>query len=160
LTQNKSYGYSAYQIEFGGLFVKIIKTGLLMVLLVGSMMIFGCSEGHHEELVAPIHLEMPTDNLQHRIGVSGFILGTFMMLNGYIIIIASCIVLLVKEATFAKILDTISMIAPMLNSSQEKQEKLTGYLGLLTNAETRSKIGSIALLVGLVIAYIGAWIAL
>ena len=140
--------------------MKMIKTGLLLVLLVSSMMIFGCGEGHHEELVAPIHLEMPTDNLQHRIGVSGFILGTFMMLNGYIVIIASCIVLLVKETTFAKILDTIRMIAPMLNSSQEKQEKFTGYLGLLTEAETRTKVGSIAMLVGLVIAYIGAWIAL
>jgi hypothetical protein len=140
--------------------VKIIKTGLLMVLIVGSLMIVGCGEGHHEELVAPIHLEMPTHDLQHRIGVSGFILGTFMMLNGYILIIASCIVLLVKETTFAKILDTIRMIAPMLNPSQEKQEKFTGYLGLLTNAETRTKVGSIALLVGLVIAYIGAWIAL
>jgi hypothetical protein len=138
----------------------MIKTGLLMVLLASSMMIFGCGEGHHEEVVAPIHLEMPTHDLQHRIGVSGFILGTFMMLNGYIVIIASCIVLLVKETTFAKILDTIRMIAPMLNTSQEKQEKLTGYLGLLTNAETRTKAGSIALLVGLVIAYIGAWIAL
>jgi hypothetical protein len=138
----------------------MIKTGLLMVLLVSSMMILGCGEGHREELVAPIHLEMPTHDLQHRIGVSGFILGTFMMLNGYIVIIASCIVLLVKETTFAKILDTICMIAPMLNSSQEKQEKFTGYLGLLTNAETRTKVGSISLLVGLVIAYIGAWIAL
>jgi hypothetical protein len=140
--------------------VKMIKAGLLMVLLVGSMMIFGCGEGHHEELVAPIHLEMPTHDLQHRIGVSGFILGTFMMLNGYIVIIASCIVLLVKETTFAKILDTIRMISPMLDSSQEKQEKITGYLGLLTDAETRTKAGSIALLIGLVIAYIGAWIAL
>jgi hypothetical protein len=140
--------------------VNMIKTGLLMVLLVSSMMIFGCGEGHHEEIVAPIHLEMPTDNLQHRIGVSGFILGTFMMLNGYIVIIASCIVLLVKETAFAKILDTIRMIAPMLNASQEKQDKFTGYLSLLTNAETRTKVGSIALLVGLVIAYIGAWIAL
>jgi hypothetical protein len=140
--------------------VKIIKTGLLMVLLVSSMMIFGCGEGHHEEVVAPIHLEMPTHDLQHKIGVSGFILGSFMMLNGYIVIIASCIVLLVKETTFAKILDAIRMIAPMLNPSQEKQEKFTGYLGLLTDAETRTKVGSIALLVGLVIAYIGAWIAL
>lgn len=140
--------------------MKMFKAGLLLVLIASSIMIFGCGGGHHEEVVAPIHLEMPTDNLQHEIGVSGFILGTFMMLNGYIVIILSCIVLLVKETTFAKILDTIRMIGPMLNPSQEKQEKITGYLGLLTDAETRTKVGSIALLVGLVIAYIGAWIAL
>jgi len=148
------------QIEFGGLFVKICKTGLLMVLIVSSMMVLSCGEGHHEEVVAPIQIEMPSHDLQHRIGISGFILGTFMILNGYIVIIASCIVLLVKETTFTKIIDTIRMISPMLNPSEQQQEKFTGYLGLLTNAETRTKVGSIALLVGLVIAYIGAWIAL
>lgn len=138
----------------------MFKTFLLMVLVVSSMMIFSCGGGHHEEVVAPIQIEMPSHDLQHKIGISGFILGTFLMLNGYIIIITSCIVLLVKETTFAKILDTIRMISPMLNPSQEKQEKFTGYLGLLTDAETRTKVGSIALLVGLVTAYIGAWIAL
>jgi len=140
--------------------VKMFRAGLLLVLIASSVMMFGCGGGHHEEVVAPIHLEMPTENLQHRIGISGFILGTFMMLNGYLVIIASCIVLLVKETTFAKILDTIRMVGPMLNPSQDKQEKFAGYLGLLTDAETRTKVGSIALLAGLVIAYIGAWIAL
>ena len=133
---------------------------LLMVLVVGSLTVSGCGEGHHEEVVAPIHLEMPTHDLQKRIGVSGFILGTFMMLNGYLVIIASCIVLLVKETTFAKIIDAIRMIGPMINPSGQHQEKFTGFLGLLADAETRTKVGSIALLVGLVIAYIGAWIAL
>jgi len=131
-----------------------------MVLLAISMMVLSCGEGHHEEVVAPIQIEMPSHDLQHKIGISGFILGTFMMLNGYIVIIASCIVLLVKETTFTKILDTLRMLTPMLNQSEQQQEKVMGYLGLLTNAETRTKAGSIALLAGLVIAYVGAWIAL
>ena len=140
--------------------MKIFKTGLLMILIASSLMVLSCGEGHHEEVVAPIQIEMPSHDLQHRIGISGFILGTFILMNGYIVIIASCIVLLVKETTFTKILDTIRMISPMLNSSDQQQEKITGYLGLLTNAETRTKVGSMALLAGLVIAYVGAWIAL
>jgi hypothetical protein len=124
------------------------------------MCLVGCGNGHNEEVVAPIHLEMPTNNLQHDIGVSGFIFGVFLLLNAYVIIIVSCIILLVKESTFAKIIDTIRMLAPMVIPAQEKQEKFTGVLSVLTNAETRTKVGSIALLVGLVLAYFGAWIAL
>lgn len=140
--------------------MKIWKAGLLVVLVVFSMTIVGCGGGHHEEVVAPIQLEMPTDNLQKEIGVSGFILGTFMMLCGYIAIIFSCIILLVKEVTFAKILDTIRMVGPMLNPSAEQPDKLSGYLALLTDAATRVKVGYVGLFVGLVIAYLGAWIAL
>ena len=140
--------------------MKIFKTGLLMILIASSLMVLSCGEGHHEEVVAPIQIEMPSHDLQHKIGISGFILGTFILMNGYIVIIASCIVLLVKETTFAKIIDTIRMVSPMLNPSEQQQEKITGYLGLLTNAETRTKVGSMALLAGLVIAYVGAWIAL
>jgi hypothetical protein len=82
------------------------------------------------------------------------------MLNGYIIIIVCCIIILVKESTFAKIIDTIRVISPMVVPAQEKQEKVMGFLGLLTNAETRMTVGSIGLLAGLVLAYLGACIAL
>lgn len=160
LTRNEANRYSAVQIEFGGLFVKMFRAGLLVFLMVFSLIMFGCGGSHHEEVVAPIHLEMPTDDLQHEIGVSGFILGTFMMLNGYLVILISCVILLVKEGTFTKILDAIRMVGPMLNPNQQQQEKIGGYLNLLTNAETRVKVGYVGLLVGLVFAYIGAWIAL
>jgi len=160
LTRAGPYGYSSEQIEFGGLFVKIYRAGLLVILLAVVLMLAGCGDGHHEEVVAPIHLEMPTDNLQKEIGISGFILGMFMMLNGYIAIIVSCIVLLVKESTFAKILDAIRMIGPMLNPEAQQQNRLSGYLALLTDAATRVKVGYIGLFAGVVIAYIGAWIAL
>ena len=140
--------------------MKICRAGLLVVLMMFSLMMFGCGDGGHEDIVAPIHLEMPSDHLQKEIGVSGFILGTFMMLNGYIVIIISCIILLVKEGTFAKILDAIRMIGPMLNPSAQQPDKLSGYLALLTDASTRVKVGYIGLLAGLVIAYVGAWIAL
>lgn len=140
--------------------MKIGKAGLLVVLVVFSLTVIGCGDGHHEEVVAPIHLEMPTDHLQKEIGVSGFILGTFMMLGGFIVIILSCVILLVKEGTFAKILDAVRMIGPMLNPSAEQPGRLSGYLTMLTDASTRVKVGYIGLFAGLVIAYLGAWVAL
>ncbi|HPC47262.1 MAG TPA: hypothetical protein PLW83_04400 [Deltaproteobacteria bacterium] len=120
----------------------------------------GCETGQNE-VMAPIRLEMPTDNLQKEIGVSGFILGTFIMLNGYLVIIASCIILLVKETTFTKILDLARMAGPMLNpQASERPSRITALLLPLTDAATRVKAGYMGLLAGLVMAYIGAWIAL
>jgi hypothetical protein len=110
--------------------------------------------------MAPIRLEMPTDNLQKEIGVSGFILGTFVMLNGYIVIIASCIVLLVKESTFSKILDIVKMAGPMVSPDAGRPDRLSSFLSPLTDPSSRVKVGYMGLLAGLVLAYIGAWVAL
>ncbi|MCE5275720.1 MAG: hypothetical protein ABFD70_14045 [Syntrophaceae bacterium] len=140
--------------------MKILRVGLLVVLIALCLSIVGCGIGEHEEVVAPIHLEMNTSNVQHEIGVSGFIFGMFLLLNAYVVIIVSCVILLVKESTFAKIIDAIRMLAPMVMPMQEKQEKVNGVLGLLTQGDTRMKVGSLCLLAGLVMAYIGAWIAL
>ena len=140
--------------------MKILRGGLLIVLITICFGVVGCGHGDHEEVVAPIHLEMPSGEFQHEIGVSGFILGTFIMLNGFIVIIVCCIIILVKESTFAKIIDTIRVVSPMVVPAQEKQEKVMGFLGLLANAETRMTVGSIGLLAGLVLAYLGACIAL
>lgn len=140
--------------------MKILRGGLLVILIAMSLSVVGCWRGEHEEVVAPIHLEMPSEGIQHEIGISGFILGTFIMLNAYIVIIVCLIIILVKESTFTKIIDTIRMFSPMVIPAQEKQEKVMGFLGLLTNADMRMKVGSIGLLAGLVLAYIGACIAL
>jgi len=140
--------------------VKVFKLGLLVVMIVSVFAIAGCGNGHHEEVVAPINIEMPSDNLQHRVGVSGFIFGTFVLLNAYVIIIVSLITLLVKETVFTRIIDLIRLVTPMIVTAQDKQEKFFGYLALLSDAETRMKIGSIGLMAGLLAAYLGAWIAL
>ncbi len=145
--------------------MKIHRACLLVFLVALAMMFVGCGS-QNEEMVAPIHIEMPTGDLQHEIGVSGFILGTFLMLNGYIVIILSCIILLVKEGTFARILGAIRMVGPMFNPpggqqpEQPKPDMIAAYLNLLTDAPTRVKVGYVGLLAGLVIAYVGAWIAL
>jgi len=140
--------------------VKVFKIGLLIVMIVSLFAIAGCGNGHHEEVVAPINIEMPSDNLQHRVGISGFIFGTFVLMNAYVIIIISLITLLVKETAFTRIVDLIRLVAPMIITAQDKQEKFFGYLALLSEAETRMKVGSIGLMAGLLAAYLGAWIAL
>jgi hypothetical protein len=122
--------------------------------------IAGCGNGHHEEVVAPISIEMPSGNLQHKVGVSGFIFGTFVLLNAYVVIIISLITLLVKETVFTRIVDLMRLVVPMVVTAQDKQEKFLGYLALLSDAETRMKVGSIGLMAGLLAAYLGAWIAL
>lgn len=138
-----------------------MRRAFLLALVLGILLACaGCETSQHE-VMAPIRLEMPTDNLQKEIGISGFILGTFIMLNGYLVILASCIVLLVKETTFTKILDVIRMVGPMMNpQASDKPSGISGMLQPLTDASTRVKVGYVGLLIGLVIAYVGAWIAL
>ena len=110
--------------------------------------------------MAPIHMEMSTDNLHPRVGLSGFVFGTFLLLNAYVLIIFSCILLVVKEKTVKKIIDTISMVAQMLNPSNAGEGKGQGFLGLLSHSDTRVHIGSVGLIAGVLLAYLGAWIAM
>lgn len=133
---------------------------LLAVMAVTVLFFAGCGS-HHEEsaAIAPIHLEMSTENLQSKVGLSGFILGTFMLINAYILIILGCVALLVKEQTFQKISDTVRMGVGMLNPSGSQDGAFLKLLALLSNAETRFQIGSVGLIAGLILAYIGAWIA-
>lgn len=133
---------------------------LLAIVAVSVLFFAGCGNHHEEsEAIAPIHLEMSTENLQSKVGLSGFILGTFMLINAYVFIILSCVVLIVKEQTFQKIADTVRMVIQMLNPSGSQDGAFLKILALLSNAETRFQIGSAGLIAGLVLAYIGSWIA-
>ncbi|HQG32694.1 MAG TPA: hypothetical protein PLA83_12260 [Deltaproteobacteria bacterium] len=137
-----------------------LKFCLLAIMAVSVLFFAGCGS-HHEEsaAIAPIHLEMSTENLQSKVGLSGFILGTFMLINAYVLIILSCVALLVKEQTFQKISDTVRMGMQMLNPSGSQDGAFLKVMALLSNAETRFQIGSAGLIIGLVLAYVGAWIA-
>jgi hypothetical protein len=140
--------------------VQRISFFLLAIVAVTVLFFAGCGS-HHEEstAMAPIHLEMSTENLQSKVGLSGFILGSFMLLNAFVLIILSCVTLIVKEQTFQKISDTVRMGIQMLNPSQGQDGAFLKILALLSNAETRFQIGSAGLIAGLILAYIGAWIA-
>lgn len=133
----------------------------LLVLFAVSLLCFaGCGNGNEvSSSIAPIHLEMDTQNLQGRVGLSGFIFGIFMLLNAYVIIILSCVALVVKEQAFQKIADTIRMGLRMLNPSEEQDGKFLKLMALLSNGDTRFQLGSAGLVVGLIFAYIGAYIA-
>ena len=133
---------------------------LLVMFVLTLLTLAGC--GHHADVGGsgvPVQLEVSTENIQERVGLSGFIFGAFLLLNAYFIIIASCVALVVKEQTFRKISDTIRTVSQMLNPSREQEGGFFKILGLLSNAETRFQLGTIGLIVGLVIAYFGAWIA-
>lgn len=133
---------------------------LLAMFIVSILCFAGCGDHHGDSAtIAPIHLEMDTENLQGRVGLSGFIFGTFMLLNAYIVILLSCVTLLVKEKTFQKITDTIRLGLKMLNPAQEEDGMFLKIMGLLSNGDTRFQIGSAGMVIGLLFAYIGAWIA-
>ena len=138
-----------------------VRIYLLVVLVVLSMGLVGCGGNDGgSEIMAPIHMEMSTDNLHPRMGLSGFVFGTFVLLNAYLVIIFSCILLIVKEPTVKKIIDTISMVAQMLNPSNAGGGKDKGILSLLSHSDTRVQIGSVGLIAGILFAYLGAWIAM
>jgi len=107
----------------------------------------------------PIHMEIPTDQLQPKMGLSGFIFGTFLMLNAYIVIILSSILLAIKDNTINKVVTSLRMVVQMLNAGGA-EGKAMQLLGMLANADTRVQFGTIGLVAGVVLAYFGAWIAM
>jgi hypothetical protein len=140
--------------------VQKIRICLLVMFALTLLAMSGCGR-HHDgvETGVPVQLEVSTENIQERVGLSGFIFGTFLMLNAYFLIIASCIALVVKEQTFKKISDTIRTVSQMLNPNQTQDGALLKVLGMLSNAETRFSLGTFGMIVGLIVAYFGAWVA-
>lgn len=142
--------------------MRSVMIGLLVLCTVLALGLTGCGgDNERSSFEAPIHLEMDTDNLQPRMGLSGFVFGTFLLLNAYLIIIASCIVLILKDSSVQKITDTLKMIIPMFNpSSAEKGSTFLNLFGTLSSSDIRIKVGSVGLIIGVLLAYIGSWIAM
>ncbi|HON37973.1 MAG: hypothetical protein ACOX3E_00880 [Desulfomonilia bacterium] len=137
--------------------MKICLLAMFVVLFLGMA---GCGNDREESgVVAPIQMQVSTEHLHPRMGLSGFILGTFMLLNAYVIILMSCAALIIKEQTFKKAADTLRMGLQMLNPNQSGEGMCLKLLSLLSNGETRFKAGTAGLICGLLLAYIGAWIA-
>ncbi len=136
-----------------------LKICMLVMFICSSFLILGCGGHHEEESIAPIHLDMDTSNIQSRVGLSGYIFGNFMLINAYLIILLSCVILIVKEDTFKKIADTLRMGIQMLNPTQQQDGAALKALGLLSDGEARFRVGSVGLIAGLIIGYLGAWIA-
>jgi hypothetical protein len=100
---------------------------LLVMLIITSFCLVSCGHDREDSAdIAPLHLEIDTQNLQPRVGLSGYIFGSFVLLNAFILIIVSCITLIVKEQTFKKISDTINMGMQMLAPSQDRTAPSSG----------------------------------
>lgn len=137
--------------------MRICLLAMSVVLLLGMA---GCgSEPTLSEVTAPIQMQVSTEHLHPRMGLSGFILGTFMLLNAYIVILLSCAALIIKDSAFKKTADTLRLGLQMLNPGQGGKGMLLKILDQLSSGDTRFRIGTIGLIVGVVLAYIGAWIA-
>ncbi len=124
--------------------------------------LFGCSSGINKAegvtIGTPIEVSQVHEGLQENIGLSGFIFGTFLLLNAYVVIIASCILLIIKDSTAKKVLDGLNMVLQLTGSSGDKG--LPSFVVVLAEHDTRQLYGTIGLTAGLLLAYLGAWIAL
>lgn len=137
--------------------MRICLLAMFVVLLLGMA---GCgSEPTLSEVTTPIQMQVSTEHLHPRMGLSGFILGTFMLLNAYIVILLSCAALIIKDSAFKKTADTLRLGLQMLNPEQGGKGMLLKVLDQLSSGDTRFRIGTAGLIIGVVLAYIGAWIA-
>ena len=143
--------------------MRAVVVGLIVMCVVLSLGLSGCGgdTDHATSFQVPLSLEMNTDNLHPKMGLSGFIFGVFLLLNAYLIIIMSCIILVLKDTSIQKITEILNMIIPMANpSAAEKSGTVLNLFGSLSKSDTRLKVGSAGLLIGVLLAYIGSWIAL
>lgn len=139
----------------------IVMIVLVIALFLGSA---GCgtNNSHRDDNLAiatPIQMEIPTGHLQTKVGLSGFVFGTFLVLNAYILIIISCIVIAIREQTIKKISDITNTLVGMLSIPPKGKDRLFMLFQMLSNDGTRIQLGSVGLIIGILLAYIGAWIA-
>jgi len=142
--------------------VRSFKTLLYTLLICLSLSFIACEKGVHEDhdgaLDIPIQLEIPAGHVQAKVGLSGFIFGTFIMLNAYILIIASIIILVIRDKAANSIIATIKVTLQMM-SPASSGSKFIGILDMLSQNDRRVQIGTVGLVIGIILSYFGAWIA-
>jgi len=121
----------------------------------------GNDRGSNEDvsMSVPIHMAVPTTNLQPRMGLSGFIFGTFLLLNAYVLMIAGCAMLVVKDRAMERLV-SFSALAGQMFDQHWSQGKLMTFLNKLQKHDTRVQFGTAGLIIGVLLAYFGAWIAM
>ena len=138
------------------------KALLYTLLICLSLSFIACETGVHEDhdgaLDIPIQLEIPAGHVQAKVGLSGFIFGTFIMLNAYVLIIASIIILVIRDKAATRVISTIKMMVQMMNPASA-QNKFMGILDMLSLNDRRVQIGTIGMVIGIILSYFGAWIA-
>ena len=138
------------------------KALLYTLLICLSLSFAACEAGVHEDhdgaLDIPIQLEIPAGHVQAKVGLSGFIFGTFIILNAYVLIIASIILLVIRDKAANSIISTIKMMVQMMNPASA-QSRFMGILDMLSLNDRRVQIGTVGLVIGIILSYFGAWIA-
>ena len=140
----------------------IIRTLLFALVVCAGIGLAACSEDVHVgddgSADIPIHLEIPAGHVQAKVGLSGFILGTFIMVNAYLLIIASIVVLVIRDKAANSITATIRMAVQMMNPAAA-EGSLMSILDMLSQNDRRVQIGTVGLVLGIILSYFGAWIA-
>ncbi len=138
------------------------KTIFFTLFIFVSMSLAACSDNVHigddGSADIPIHLEIPAGHVQAKVGLSGFIFGTFIMVNAYILIIASIIILVIRDKAANSIISTMKMAVQMMNPASA-ESKFMSILDMLSQNERRVQIGTVGLVIGIILSYFGAWIA-
>lgn len=133
---------------------------LIMVIVLGM---FGCFGGEINDgdvsLSTPVQMQMSTENLQSKMGLSGFILGVFLIMNAFIVVVISGILLIIKDSSVKVMGDALGMISSMF-AKEGPDSHLKVFIKTISDGDLRFQIGSIGMIIGIVMAYAGAWIAM
>jgi hypothetical protein len=138
------------------------KTFLLILFISTVVGLAACSDDVHVgddgSADIPIRLEIPAGHVQAKVGLSGFIFGTFIMVNAYFLIIAGIIILVIRDKAANTIISTIKMAVQMMNPTASEGGFIR-ILDMLSQNDRRVQIGTIGIVIGIILAYFGAWIA-
>jgi type IV secretory pathway VirB3-like protein len=135
---------------------------LCFVGLLAAFSLQGCS-GEKVEIDAPVHIEIPEngiDGLQDEMGPSGFILGTIIVFNAYIIMVLSILLLVIKDQAYAALQEILKSVTRLIAPDIADDNRFFRAIALVSVAEARQRYALAGLLGGVVLAYLGALIAL
>lgn len=132
------------------------------VLLIMGLSACGHERMHDDEDISvsvPIHMAIPAGNHNHSMGLSGFIFGTFLLLGAYGLIIGGCVLLIIKD-NIIKQLVTFAAMAGQMFHPKWQQGSIMRIANKFLEHDFRLRCGAVGLIGGVILAYIGAWIAL
>ncbi len=133
----------------------------MIILAVLSLSMTACSIADDDcvEITAPVHMEIPTDDIQPRMGLAGFILGTILIVNAYLVMLAGVLLLVLRDKT-AMMAETLRTSVKLVNPTINDKGWFFALLGRMGEDDTRTRIATGLLIGGLLVAYFGAWIAM
>jgi len=135
---------------------------LCLVSLLAGFALQGCS-GDKVVVDAPVHMEIPHDGikgLQPEMGPSGFILGTVIVFNAYLLIALSALLLIIKDQAYAALSEILKSVVRLVNPQTADDNRFFKYMEVIKPADMRQRYAMAGLIGGVILAYVGALIAL